>query len=176
MYGKSSFLEGQSVFKFRRPFDYPNSEDFTNIEKVILVTVHLVKFSEFIGIAYSAGYYPVNESGAEYVFGVHPVFEACLKSPKINVLVDAGKKLFAVVVDEFTAEDYETIEASLPAFPENTCKFCGERIWRCLVKFAAFLVDYAGFCSVADDDGEVRGFSEVEDFLPAVCRVRVDSA
>ena len=121
MYIYTGFLERKSVLKAIRSFNYPNAKDLTYIDKFVVVAVLSLKLFNFLRITNTSRYDSVYKGRAEDVFFINPCLETILKIPEVDVLVNAFKKLFSVIINKLAGEYYNAFLACLISSVKNLC-------------------------------------------------------
>ena len=105
-YRKAGLFKRKLTLNAGRPFNNPESEDFTCVDEIICITQLFTYFSRFI--SWISRNDSVNKCRTENVFIINPDAEIAFKTPEIYILMNTFKQLITVVIYELTGKDNES--------------------------------------------------------------------
>ena len=151
----SRFLERKPVVKAFRTFDNPDAEDFAHVDKLIRVAVLFFQSRHFLRIADTAGNNAVYQGSAENAFLIHIPAEILSQLPLVDILVDALKQFFSVVVNQLAGKNHDSLFACVEAGQQNLRQLGGEGRRRTVVSLAGRIILDACFRRIGDDHFQV---------------------
>ena len=172
----AGLLERQLVLQTCGALDDPHAEHFAHVQHGIMVAVGLFQSGQLLRVTDAARNDAVHQSGAEGVGGVHPVDESGLQIPILSIVVAALLQFLAVVVDQFAAQDDQTLVGSavegLVALEQHAGQLCREAVGGNLIKLAVALgVGNAGLGGVGYNSLQILRASQCQNLVPLVVDV-----
>ena len=171
---QSALLEGEFLENGFGTFHHEEMEDFTAVQKVVLISEFRADFFRFR--ARIPGDNAVDERVDEQTAFFEPFGESLRKIPFGSILQHILLKSDAIFVDKFAGDEDDTFlrrsVKCLPALEHQTCELCRIRVLAGSRSVGFGLVLDSCLGGVGENEAEIRIASSLHSCIPAFIRIQ----